>query len=104
MAPFYPNVIPAKHENSYVATYMSFDIFSNGRNGHRGWMARCDDNFFFSFSFDLESRYIDYIIYRLLLLQGANIYILREFLLIFFLAISGEEIGKVYQNIINQID
>lgn len=60
--------------------------------------------FFFSFSFDLESRYIDYIIYRLLLLQGANIYILREFLLIFFLAISGEEIGKGYQNIINQID
>lgn len=60
--------------------------------------------FFFSFSFDLDLRYIDYIIYRLLLLQGANIYILREFLLIFFLAISGEEIGKVYQNIINQID
>lgn len=102
MAPFYPNVIPAKHENSYVATYMSFDIFSNGRNGHRGWMARCDDNFFFSFSFDLDLRYIDYIIYRLLLLQ-ANIYIERIFIN-FFLAISGEEIGKVYLNIINQID
>lgn len=102
MAPFYPNVIPAKHENSYVATYMSFDIFSNGRNGHRGWMARCDDNFFFSFSFDLDLRYIDYIIYRLLLLQ-ANIYIERIFIN-FFPAISGEEIGKVYQNIINQID
>lgn len=103
MAPFYPNVIPAKHENSYVATYMSFDIFSNGRNGHRGWMARCDDNFFFSFSFDLESRYIDYIIQSVIIARSEYIYIERIFIN-FFLAISGEEIGKVYQNIINQID
>lgn len=85
MAPFYPNVIPAKHENSYVATYMSFDIFSNGRNGHRGWMARCDDNFFFSFSFDLDLRYIDYIIQSVIIARSEYIYILREFLLIFSL-------------------
>lgn len=103
MAPFYPNVIPAKHENSYVATYMSFDIFSNGRNGHRGWMARCDDNFFFSFSFDLDLRYIDYIIQGIIIARSEYIYIERIFIN-FFLAISGEEIGKVYQNIINQID
>lgn len=103
MAPFYPNVIPAKHENSYVATYMSFDIFSNGRNGHRGWMARCDDNFFFSFSFDLDLRYIDYIIQSVIIARSEYIYIERIFIN-FFLAISGEEIGKVYQNIINQID
>lgn len=103
MAPFYPNVIPAKHENSYVATYMSFDIFSNGRNGHRGWMARCDDNFFFSFSFDLDLRYIDYIIQSVIIARSEYIYIERIFIN-FFLAISGEEIGKGYQNIINQID
>lgn len=103
MAPFYPNVIPAKHENSYVATYMSFDIFSNGRNGHRGWMARCDDNFFFSFSFDLDLRYIDYIIQAVIIARSKYIYIERIFIN-FFLAIFGEEIGKVYHNIINQID
>lgn len=78
MAPFYPNVIPAKHENSYVAaaTYMSFDIFS--RNGHRGWMDPgrkydeqtprayvCDDNVV-SLFFELQ-YVIDYI-HRVLLL------------------------------------
>lgn len=76
-------------------------IFS--RNGHRGWTARCDDNFFFSFSFDLDLRYIDYIIQSVIIARSEYIYIERIFIN-FFLAISGEEIGKVYQNIINQID